>query len=200
MICRFCGSTAIVWDNVLGVTVCSSCGSIVEEHAVDDGVSGLHSFGVVKAKSKLASRAPVALGSGLDSPANKRALSLIRESSVVREVKTLVDRVPTLKSRTLRVRVALAIYLICRSLGYSKAKSRLYASRAVGIPERSVAGVEAKHPIVESKLVAAVRDKLAEKGGEFTVHDDFIVRKILEGRFTHRQLSHVEREPQEVEL
>ncbi|MFN4045817.1 MAG: TFIIB-type zinc ribbon-containing protein, partial [Acidilobaceae archaeon] len=59
MICRFCGSTAIVWDNVLGVTVCSSCGSIVEEHAVDDGASSLHGLGVVKARgSRPSSRAP----------------------------------------------------------------------------------------------------------------------------------------------
>ncbi|MDM7275788.1 MAG: TFIIB-type zinc ribbon-containing protein [Thermoprotei archaeon] len=194
MICRFCGSTAIVWDSVLGVTVCSSCGSIVEENAVDDGASSLHGFGVVKARGRLASRAPAVLGSRLESPANRRALNLIRGSSVVREVKALVDGVPTLKSRTLRVRVALALYLICRSLGYSKAKSRLYASRAVGVSERSVASVEAKHPIVEGRLLAAVRDRLAgRRGGS-------IMFEILEGRLTGRKLSHVEREPQEVEL
>ncbi len=200
MICRFCGSTSIVWDNVLGVAICSSCGSVVEEYSVDDGASSLPGFSVVKARGKRASRAPVAPVLWLESPVNKKALNLIRGSDLVREVKDLVDGVPTLKSRTLRVRVALALYLICRSLGYSKAKARLYASKAVGVSERSVASVEAKHPIVEGRLLAVVREKLAGGGGKFMVHSDFIVDKIFESRLARRQLSHVEREPNEGEL
>jgi transcription initiation factor TFIIIB Brf1 subunit/transcription initiation factor TFIIB len=165
LICRFCGSDNLIWDHGVGYVVCASCGSVVEE-LLDDGVrfssspalkprfsAGFHSF-------RFKGGGSVDRFSLITSLINSRALNILSSYPVVRFALELVDSNPVLKARTLRGRVALALYLVYRALGYSKSRSRVLASRALRVSPKTIERVERWNKSVLGVLEVKAKDML----------------------------------------
>ena len=93
---------------------------------------------------------------------NLRALSIVSRYGVVRRVLNLVDSNPVLKARTVRGRIAVALYLTYRALGYSKSKSRILASRACRVSPRTLEKVERRNRDAIARLEVKVREVVAE--------------------------------------
>ena len=171
MICRFCGSEALVWDHVLGYVVCSSCGSVVGD-IMDDGVAVSR---VASARLRaplrprgLRSQPVVDRFSLISSVVNARALEALSRYPMVRTVLELVDSNPLLKARTLRGRVALALYATYRALGYSRPKSRVLAARIARVSPRTIERVERRSRRALVELEAKARglfERLAREKG-----------------------------------
>ena len=93
---------------------------------------------------------------------NLRALSIVSRYSVVRQILNLVDSNPILKARTVRGRVAVALYLTYRALGYSKSKSKILASRACRVSPRTLEKVERGNRDAIARLEVRAREVIAE--------------------------------------
>lgn len=167
LICRFCGSDSLVWDDRLGFIVCSTCGSILEgimdDFRVDQGA-------LIPKRAPLPRRdrwVIVDRLNAISSPVNSRALNVISRYEVVRLTLKLVDSNPVLKARTTRGRVALALYALYRAIGYSKVKSRVLASRAIRVSPRVLEVTTRKHRGYIEDLEAKARElveRLARQG------------------------------------
>ena len=151
--CYWCGSARLAWSEE-GYIVCQSCGSIVSESSIDERLPTWQrrraGQGVARRASgrlrtrriveKLVKRAGRSLGVALGSPrrlllatmVNRKAESLLQSSDRLSFIASLVDSDPVLKARSLRTRVALAVYLDLRSRGYGKRYSIERASILAG--------------------------------------------------------------------
>ncbi|MEN3000143.1 MAG: TFIIB-type zinc ribbon-containing protein [Acidilobaceae archaeon] len=141
MICRYCGSTDIVWDHASGHLVCASCGSVLEtimEHSPTYSAPKRR-FCLRPEEREVPRRAW-----GLEGVLNKRALGALKNEHV-KELLEVVNSHPLLKARTFRVKVALAAYLYHRAMGYSKRTSMLQASKMTGVPPRTMDKLESKY-------------------------------------------------------
>jgi transcription initiation factor TFIIIB Brf1 subunit/transcription initiation factor TFIIB len=165
LICRFCGSESLVWDHGAGFVVCASCGSVIGE-LVDDGVP-FSRFTLKPRRSRFSARFSGLKFEGggsfdrlslLNTHVNSRALSVLSSYPLVRLALELVDSSPLLKARTLRGRVAIALYLVHRSLGFSKSRSRILASRALRVSPRTIERVERKSRGALRALEVKARD------------------------------------------
>lgn len=144
MICKYCGSTNIVWDHERGHAVCASCGSVLEtimEHSPAYGAPRRRPY------PKPEEREVPRIAWDMERVLNKRALVALKNEQV-RELLELVNSHPLLKARTFRVRVALAAYLYHRAMGYSKRTSMLQASKMTGVPSRTVDKLETKYRVI----------------------------------------------------
>jgi len=91
---------------------------------------------------------------------NSRALELLSGYRVVRLALNLVDSDPVLKARTTRGRVAIALYIVYRALGYSKTRSKLLASKACRVSMKSLERVEKTYRGRVGELEAKARELL----------------------------------------
>jgi transcription initiation factor TFIIIB Brf1 subunit/transcription initiation factor TFIIB len=170
--CSWCGSQRLAWIEE-GYVVCQSCGTIVSGLQGVAEEPSRAQLGHVQRVKRLARRVaedrgflgsppPSAPGQGAGSPppgavlawrrsgarfflANRRARDLLRSNTRLSFIAGLVNGDPLLKARSLRTRVALAMYLDLRSRGYSKKRSLRMASLLAGSSESSLERVISKY-------------------------------------------------------
>ncbi|MEM0491605.1 MAG: TFIIB-type zinc ribbon-containing protein [Acidilobaceae archaeon] len=164
MICKYCGSTSIVWDEVLGIVVCTTCGSVLQSILEYSHVSFKQKEAKRKAR-RLVKREDYIVATSrlitnnykasIESISSKKALKALESSKNLRSIFSIINTNPILKARTLRVKVAIATYIYYRILGYSKRKSKLYTAKITGISIRTIDKIESKY----RKLISALETK-----------------------------------------
>lgn len=150
MICRFCGSQNIVWDHSYGRVICASCGAVLEDMIEDQ----VQNFIILRAGSRRSRAEPPQAPPEL---LNKKALRTLSSEEEIREIYYVLNRNPILKARTLRVKVAIAVYAHRRASGYSKNRARRDASSMAGVSVKSIMKLERGHRDIVEALVEKVR-------------------------------------------
>ncbi len=102
----------------------------------------------------------------ISSIVNVKALETLSKYPLVMLALELVDSNPLLKARTLRGRVALALYVIYRALGCSKSKSRVLVSRALRVSPKTIERVERGSRGALADLEIKVRELVKKSVGE----------------------------------
>lgn len=94
---------------------------------------------------------------------NRKAMATLRSEEEIRNIYYMLNKNPVLKARTLRVKVAVAVYAHRRASGYSKNRARREASAAAGVSAKSIVKLERNHrPLVEA-LVERVRALMLQR-------------------------------------
>ncbi|MEM4865771.1 MAG: TFIIB-type zinc ribbon-containing protein, partial [Acidilobaceae archaeon] len=161
VVCPYCLSTNIIWDSFYGSVVCSSCGIVLAENLIDDGRSSFYADdeeGLVQKSLERQLRLKLkhreTRPDPLASPINKKALEVLKRNREVYEILVEVSKHPKIKSRKLRMRVALALYLYLRTLGYLKSKAIAEASRRAGVSARCL------ERVIKEREIMVVLEKL----------------------------------------
>ncbi|MGC9209953.1 MAG: TFIIB-type zinc ribbon-containing protein [Acidilobus sp.] len=182
MKCPVCGSARLAWSDELGYVVCQDCGAVISELIDDEGPPGF-SDAPVRLRRAGPQEAPPPVREPLEVAVEEAARLAVRRGRVIEVVGgtvrvrppvvrrpegiegllELMDGFPELKSRTERVRAAIAVYAALRSVGVSKSRAIELASRASGASPRSLVKVMERHRRSMAGYEAAV-GRLARKG------------------------------------
>ncbi|MCE4612488.1 MAG: hypothetical protein F7C07_01455 [Desulfurococcales archaeon] len=172
LICYWCGSERLAWLEE-GYVVCQSCGTVISESSIEERVFkaqarharrgarlGARGSRILKAGRVLRGILKYPKGASgatigswerllLTRIANRKAESLLHSDERISLIAGLVDSDPVLRARSLRTRVALAVYLDLRSRGYSK---RYSLDRATALTGSSRSSLE--------KTISKYRDRI----------------------------------------
>ncbi len=162
MRCPVCGSDRLAWSDELGYLVCQDCGAIISELIDDDAAPAVSP---VQAHRKKSAGLPSPVTAPLEEAveeASKRAVArgrvlivvgrsvrlappIRRDLGDIGDLLEIMRGFPDLRSRTRRVRAAIAVYAALRAAGLSRSRAAEVASRAAGVSPRSVAKVWETH-------------------------------------------------------
>ncbi len=152
--CPYCGSTKLIYDNQRGIVVCASCGSVIEEHLIEDNYMGKTQKndarkirGFINREdylilTNLIGKQPPKIESSytIANYAREKALSYSKSNSIPLDKisKIIEEQIPLIKTRRQHVKLALSIYLIERLDGASKSNALKTASKYTGANIRTL--------------------------------------------------------------
>ncbi len=143
--CKWCGSDKLVWRHDAGILVCAECGGVLEtlmEPPDDLSIEGVYGIRVHDYERDLEK----ILEKGLSvewvkgkpigvHPSTEKARKIAENLGLDAEL-DLIESDVILKSRPLRNRIALAIYLRLVSQGYTPGYAVREAARLAGVSEK----------------------------------------------------------------
>lgn len=159
MRCPRCGSSRLAWSGDSGYLVCQECGAIIEtlfdeympsselearrrRLPTGEPVGGPPARTPLESELDRVSRTAVRRGKVVAVRGGQLVMVSIATRSVAegetKKLLELMDKYPTLKSRTQRVKVGLALYARMLAAGMSKSRALEEASRLSGASERSI--------------------------------------------------------------
>ncbi|MGC9072165.1 MAG: TFIIB-type zinc ribbon-containing protein [Acidilobus sp.] len=191
MRCPVCGSTRLAWSDELGYLVCQDCGTIISE-LIDDEAPYTSASEVSKRRRATAPKAPpptswtleevvedaarTAVGRGKVLEVVGRSVRLrppvSRKPEGIDELLEVMRGFPDLRSRTERVRAAIAVYAALKSMGVSRTRAIDMASRASGASPKSLAKVIERHRRSMAKYEEAVASLARESFVAFDRHEE----------------------------
>jgi len=179
--CPVCGSTRLAWDELTGYLVCQDCGAVISQ-LIEEERPALPRPPWRPIRRRPEPVVPPA-SRPLEEDVEEAAAKAVRRGKVIEVVGRAVrlrppmkEKVeglegllemmsgfPDLKSRTERVRKALALYAALRAMGFSRSRATELASRAAGASPRSILKVRERHQRSLAMYEVAVAEALRQK-------------------------------------
>lgn len=179
MRCPVCGSERLAWSGESGYLVCQDCGAVISE-LIDDGPPATDDLPVRRRPQSAPPPAVTPLEEAVEE-ASRRAVArgrvlvvvgrsvrlappLARTPKGIEPLLEVMRDFPDLRSRTERVRAAIAVYAALRAMGLSRARATELASRTTGASPRSLAKVLERHRRSVEGYERAVAGAIAGQG------------------------------------
>ena len=178
--CRWCGSEDLAWSHETGFIVCMSCGAVLapimeaaHKSQAEGRVRPLIRATMGQAEEKVMEAARRGLlvrmtrrGLVLDHPGNRKAERLLREMRELAPVYRALMEDPILKSRTLRARVGLALYIHLTLKGTPRGRALVVAAARAGTSPYTIQSIIRRYRSRIDGLIARIGDAGSRpKGG-----------------------------------
>ncbi|MCE4601761.1 MAG: hypothetical protein F7C08_02655 [Desulfurococcales archaeon] len=180
--CRWCESENLAWSHETGFIVCMRCGAVLapimeatHNAQTDTLVRPLIRTSMGQAEEKIMEAARRGLlvrttrrGLVLDHPGNRKARRVLMEMRELIPVYRALLEDPLLKSRTLRARVGLALYIHLILQGTPKGRALMIAAAKAGTSPYTIQSIIRRYRSRIDGVIARIRDagSRSKRGGE----------------------------------